>query len=125
VRVTARRVGVVVLVAALSVSAFAGLPSSGVVPVAHAAPTTLSRSDVTIYGASWCSACRSLEKSLTERGVPFDVVDVEKNRDSWERAKAAAGAGNAIPLTGVAKGSETVWFVGADADGVERAYKSR
>jgi glutaredoxin len=94
-------------------------------PVAPVAPrvSSLLRADVTVYGASWCSACRSLEKTLRERNVPFDVVDVDKSPQAYERARAAAGAANVVPLTGVLRGEGTVWFVGADADGVERAYR--
>jgi mycoredoxin len=85
--------------------------------------SSLSHSSITIYGANWCSACKSLEKTLQKRDIPFDVVDVDKNPDQYERARSASGTGNAIPLTGVARGSETVWFVGADPDGVEKAYR--
>lgn len=107
------------VIAALTAAGLA-LVASG----ASAAPGTLAKSDVTVYGATWCPACRALEKGLGERNVPFDVIDVEKNPQAFERARSAAGAGNAIPLTGVAKSTgDTVWIVGADVDGVERAYR--
>lgn len=85
--------------------------------------SSLAKSDVTIYGATWCSACRALESGLRARNVPFEVVDVDKSPQAFERARAAAGAGSAIPLTGVLRGTDTTWIVGADVDGVERLYR--
>ena len=31
---------------------------------------------VTVFGARWCAACRSLETSLRKRSIPFQVVDI-------------------------------------------------
>lgn len=91
----------------------------------EAAPnvSSLSSSPVTVYSATWCSACRSLERGLTERKIAFDVVDVDKNPTAFARARDAAGATNAIPLTGIVRSSNTVWVVGADVDAVDRAQR--
>ena len=100
--------------------------SAAPVPVKGEGPPRISsfvRADVTVYGATWCSACKSLEKTLRDRNVPFDMVDVDKSPQAYEKARAAANAGNVVPLTSVLHGSDTVWFVGADPDGVERAYR--
>ncbi len=85
--------------------------------------SSLSSAPVTIYGAKWCSACRSLERGLSERKIAFEVIDVDDNPAAFARARAAAGATNAIPLTSVVKGTGLVWIVGADIDGVERATR--
>ena len=85
--------------------------------------SSLQTSPVTIYGAKWCSACRSLEHGLGERKIAFDKVDVDENPGAFERARSASGAGSAIPLTSVARSSGTVWIVGADVDAVERAQR--
>lgn len=85
--------------------------------------SSLSSSPVTIYGAKWCSACRFLEKGLAERKVAFDVVDVDDNPSAFERARAEAHAGSSIPLTSVVRTQGTVWFVGADVDGIDRAQR--
>jgi glutaredoxin len=77
---------------------------------------------VTVYGADWCGACKSLEAKLAQRNVPFEKIDVDRNREAYERARTSAGMGNGIPLTHVAKESPR-WFVGDDAEGIERAYK--
>lgn len=77
---------------------------------------------VTVYGATWCSACKSLEASLRSRGIPFEVVDVDQNPAAFAIAKKAAGV-SAVPLTNIIRGPAQTWIVGADPDGVERAYK--
>lgn len=85
--------------------------------------SSLASSAITVYAAKWCSACRSLERGLTERQIAFEVIDVDDNPSAFAKARASAGATNAIPLTGIAKSSGTVWVVGADIDAVDRAHK--
>ena len=85
--------------------------------------SSLSSSPVTVYGAKWCSACRTLESGLKERKIAFDVVDVDDHAAAFARAREAAGAGNAIPLTSVARTGNTVWIVGADVEAVDRAQR--
>jgi glutaredoxin len=104
----------------------AAVAVSGPVTMASAAApkvSSLSSSPVTVYGAKWCSACRSLERGLTERKIAFEVVDVDANPSSFARAREAAGATNAIPLTGITRSGGTVWVVGADVDAVDRAQR--
>lgn len=81
-----------------------------------------SQSSVTIYGATWCSACRSLESKLNERRIPFDIIDVDKHRELYDRARNASGMGSGIPLTHITQNTST-WVQGDDADAIERAYK--
>ncbi|MDF2695285.1 MAG: hypothetical protein K0S65_3668 [Labilithrix sp.] len=85
--------------------------------------SSLTSSAVTVYGAKWCSACRALESGLKDRKIAFEVVDVDDNPAAFARARDAAGAGNAIPLTGVVRSSGTVWVVGANVDAVDRAQR--
>lgn len=85
--------------------------------------SSITTSPVTIYSAKWCSACRSLERGLTERKIAFDTVDVDANLSAFARAREAAGASNAIPLTAIVRSSSTVWVVGADVDAVDRAQR--
>lgn len=85
--------------------------------------SSLTTSPVTVYSAKWCSACRSLERGLNERKIAFDSVDVDTNPSAFTRAREAAGATSAIPLTGIVRTSGTVWIVGADVDAVERAQR--
>ena len=85
--------------------------------------SSISTSPVTVYSAKWCSACRTLERGLNERKIAFDTVDVDVNPSAFTRAREAAGASNAIPLTGIVRSSNTVWVVGADVDAVDRAQR--
>jgi glutaredoxin len=85
--------------------------------------SSLTTSPVTVYSAKWCSACRSLERGLSERKIAFDTVDVDANPSAFTRAREAAGATSAIPLTGIVRSSGTVWIVGADVDAVDRAQR--
>lgn len=97
--------------------------SSSIASAAEPKVSSISSAPITIYGAKWCSACRTLERGLTDRKIPFDVVDVDENASAFARARAAAGATNAIPLTGIARSSDTIWVVGADVDAVDRAHR--
>ena len=108
---------------ALSVAALVLVGVAVASSTADAGVSSLSSTPVTIYGAKWCSACRSLESGLTERKVAFEVIDVDDNAAAFARARAAAGAGNAIPLTSIVRSTNTVWIVGADVDGVDRAQR--
>jgi len=50
--------------------------------------------DVIIYGASWCSACRSTAAFLRRRGIPFVERDIERDAGAREAMlRAARGAG--------------------------------
>ena len=91
--------------------------------VASADVSSLSSSPVTVYGAKWCSACRTLEGGLKERKIAFEVIDVDENPAAFARARTASGAASAIPLTSIVRTSNTVWVVGADVDAVERAQR--
>lgn len=81
-----------------------------------------SDTSVTVYGANWCSACKSLEKKLDDRRIPFSVIDVDRNPEAYDRAKKASGMGSGIPLTHITQNVAT-WVLGDDADAVEKAYK--
>jgi mycoredoxin len=85
--------------------------------------SSLSTSPVTVYGAKWCPACRSLESGLADRKIPFDLVDVDENASAFARARAASGTSGAIPLTSVARSGSTVWILGADIEAVDRAQR--
>ncbi|MCC6525800.1 MAG: hypothetical protein IT373_24345 [Polyangiaceae bacterium] len=106
----------------LAVPFVAALAASG----ARAETPLVSSADgeVTMYAASWCSACAALARELHLRKVPFAEVDIEASPRAFERARQATGT-NAIPQTSVATRSGLEWIVGADGDAVERAYHRR
>ena len=96
-------------------------------PKSFTNPTPADASElakVTVYGATWCSACKSLEASLRSRGIPFEQVDIDENPGAFAIAKKAAGA-NAVPLSNIVRGPAQTWIVGADPDAVERAYRGQ
>lgn len=111
----------VFVLAACAASGVAGAP--GTAAASERGVSSIASSPVTIYGAKWCSACRTLERGLTDHKVAFEVVDVDDNPAAFARARTAAGATSAIPLTGIVRSSGTVWVVGADVDAVERAQR--
>ena len=51
---------------------------------------------VTIYGTSWCGACKAARQYLTSRKIPFADKDVEKDADA-ARELAAKAAKMGIP----------------------------
>jgi len=112
------------LAAAVALVASSGVTHSSTASAAERNVSSISSSPITLYGAKWCSACKSLERGLADRKIPFDMVDVDDNPAAFARARAAANASSAIPLTGVVKPSgDTVWIVGADLEAVDRARK--
>ena len=104
----------------LLIVALALAPSLASRPVS--AGTEQNTAQVTVYGAAWCSACKSLEASLKSRGVPFEAVDVDANPGAYAVAKKATGT-NAIPISNILRGPMQTWIVGANPDAVEKAYR--
>ena len=113
-----------VIVGSLSLSPFAERAEAAEEPRGISLRSLSSETVVTLYGATWCPACKSLEKELRERNVPFDLIDVDQNAKAYEAARQATGK-SVIPLTSIARAADDVaWVVGADADAVEKAYRS-
>jgi glutaredoxin len=54
-------------------------------------------SEVTFYGADWCSDCRRSKSLLETLGVEYDMKDVEKSADLAAESEAIAGRKN-IPV---------------------------
>ena len=45
---------------------------------------------VTIYGTTWCGACRAAREFLTERKIPFADKDVERDPEAARELSAKA-----------------------------------
>jgi glutaredoxin len=60
---------------------------------------------VTIYGTSWCGACRAARQYLTSRGVPFADKDVERDpaaaRELGEKAAKMGIPTDRVPVIDV------------------------
>ncbi len=64
-------------------------------------------SEVTYYGADWCSDCRRSKSLLNTLGVDFDEKNVEASADLAAEAESIAGRKN-IPVIVFADGSHLV-----------------
>ena len=66
------------------------------------AAAELASSDVTIYKASWCGACKAAASYLRSRNVPFVEKDVEKdagaNGEMMRKAHAAGQNPRGVPV---------------------------
>src|SRR5688572_11874768 len=71
-------------------SAVDGGGAAAPAPAAGGAPV------VTIYGTSWCGACRAARQYLTERKIPFADKDVERDANA-ARELAAKAAKMGVP----------------------------
>jgi len=47
--------------------------------------------DLTIYSASWCPDCRAAKRVLDDRGVEYNLVDIDENPESVEHIIAVMG----------------------------------
>jgi glutaredoxin len=60
---------------------------------------------VTIYGTSWCGACRAARQYLTSRGIPFADKDVERDpaaaRELGEKAAKMGISTDRVPVIDV------------------------
>ena len=60
-------------------------------------------SEVTFYGADWCSDCRRSKSLLNTLGVEFEMKDVEADKATADEAQAISGRTN-IPVVKFADG---------------------
>jgi len=65
-------------------------PMPAVNAAAGAPPANGSPPVVTIYGTSWCGACRAAREYLTERKIPFADKDVERDPEAARELAAKA-----------------------------------
>jgi glutaredoxin len=76
------------------------IPTRSAQPVQHA-----SASEVIIYGASWCGACKQAASWFTQKGVPFVEKDIEKEPgargEMMAKAKAQGVNTGGIPVIDV------------------------
>jgi glutaredoxin len=84
-----------------------------------------SASDVIIYGASWCGACKQAKRFFRDKGVAFIEKDIEKEpgarSEMLEKARAQGVSTQGIPVIDV-RGK---LLPGFDANAVERLLASK
>jgi len=65
----------------------------------------VATSDVIIYGASWCGACKQAARFFTQKGVPFIEKDIEKEpgarSEMMAKAKSQGVRTGGIPVIDV------------------------
>jgi len=84
----------------------AALPSAPKTPQGDTlAADHASSSEVIIYGASWCGACKQAARFFTQKGVPFVEKDIEKEPgargEMLAKAEAQGVRTNGIPVIDV------------------------
>ena len=60
-------------------------------------------SEVTFYGADWCSDCRRSKSLLNTLGVEYEMKDVEADKATADEAQSISGRTN-IPVVKFADG---------------------
>lgn len=63
--------------------------------------------EITMYGAQWCSDCRRSKALLDTRGVQYTYVDLETVREGAEAALAISGR-TSIPVIAFPDGTHQV-----------------
>jgi glutaredoxin len=83
----------------------AGAPRGEAPPPAPPVATDGGTPVVTIYGTSWCGACRAARQYLTERRIPFADKDVERDpaaaRELGEKASKMGIPTDRVPIIDV------------------------
>ena len=46
---------------------------------------------VNVYTTSWCPDCKAAKRVLTEKGIPFEEIDIEKTPEALKIVIAAKG----------------------------------
>ena len=64
-------------------------------------------SEITLYGADWCSDCRRSKKLLETMGVAYNYIDVEAIETAADEARAISGRTN-IPVVTFPDGTHFV-----------------
>jgi glutaredoxin len=81
------------------------LPPAGAGAPAPGAPAGAGPVVVTVYGTSWCPACKSARQYLRERNVPFADKDIERDpgaaRELREKAARLGVPADRIPILDV------------------------
>lgn len=52
---------------------------------------------IKMYTTAWCPDCRMAERFLTERGIPFEEIDIEEVPGAAETMLQATGGKRVVP----------------------------
>ncbi|HWL64455.1 MAG TPA: glutaredoxin family protein [Actinomycetota bacterium] len=59
--------------------------------------TTNTTTTVTMYSTVWCGYCRRLKRQMTEAGIPFEEIDVDRVPGYDARIIQASGGYRTVP----------------------------
>jgi mycoredoxin len=60
---------------------------------------------ITMYSTTWCGYCHRLGSQLDREGIPYTVVDIEKNEDAAFIVEQVNGGNQTVPTLVYADGS--------------------
>ncbi|RJS46669.1 mycoredoxin [Nocardioides cavernaquae] len=60
---------------------------------------------ITMYSTTWCGYCHRLTSQLDREGIPYTVVDIEKNEDAAFIVEQVNGGNQTVPTLVYADGS--------------------
>lgn len=64
-------------------------------------------SDITVYGADWCGDTRRTLRHLDQKGVDYNYIDIDEDRDGEEKVIAFNNGKRRIPLVEIASDDGT------------------
>lgn len=59
----------------------------------------------TMFSTPWCGYCHRLKSQLDREGIPFEVVDIERDPAAARRVEEANGGNQTVPTLLFADGS--------------------
>ena len=57
----------------------------------------MTRDNIVIYGADWCSDCRRAKQFMDEHNIQFEWIDIEVNEEARETVKKINNGRRIIP----------------------------
>ncbi len=60
---------------------------------------------IVVYGADWCGDCRRTQKFLTKNSIPYDWIDIEKDKEAEQFVKKVNKGMRSIPTIVFVDGS--------------------
>ncbi len=63
---------------------------------------------IKIYGALWCPDCKRTKSFFSEQNIPFQWIDVDKDKFAFEYLKTVENGGQSIPLVEFEDGTNLI-----------------
>jgi mycoredoxin len=65
----------------------------------------MANPSLTVYTTSWCGYCHRLKTGLKSAGIPYDEVDIERDRAAAEFVGSVNGGNRTVPTVKFSDGS--------------------